>query len=414
MSYIPGVSQVGSIVIAGSNDEQNWNLLDKFIDMPKNPVSDVSQTLFQTLKLWRTGPDAYSHIRLIILNVYSGRVAMLENLQFKMAEEPRLGSFPYTVTDNGEGIVTFVTSSVAQADWQNDYEFTKNYSESRSFVNDVGVLAAVQAEWYQYLPMPSYLVNGETLPLLSANTSTATTGSSEEQWIAGGQWVVMASAIAAAPVVHNRIFRLSVPVDLNTFAPSYFTQRYDKIGDQIYTVDSLTGLANDLRTQTSTVTLASRGKAWRMGADETNFFERFYWPMYSERTTRSTAEGLSVALQNLQQRPVKIALRMFAFHGAIEQDELVLKLDGVRGLVVSNNATANTAFAVLSTSLPATRDNIAAAAAVTVERSDTLVLAEAPIDTTLRTITARLYDLAGNEVFVPISLLFDLTLKAIF
>lgn len=236
--------------------------------------------------------------------------------------------------------------------------------------------------------LPKYLVNGEILSLAATGIS--------------------------APMVHNRIFRLSTPVDLNTFSPSYFTQRYDKIGQQIYAIDALTGLATDLMPLTSTVTLASRGKAWRMGAHGTNFYERFYWPMYLERATRSTAAALSVNLQNLQQRPVKIALRMFAFHGAIEQDEIVLKLDGVRGSVVSNNATANTAFAVLSTSLPASRHMLSSATAVTVQRSDTLVLAEAPIDTTLRTITARLYDLAGNEVFVPISLMFDLTLKAIF
>jgi hypothetical protein len=41
-------------------------------------------------------------------------------------------------------------------------------------------------------------------------------------------------------------------------------------------------------------------------------------------------------------------------------------------------------------------------------------LASTPIDQTLRHITARFYSLRGNQLIVPVSLWFDLTLKGIF
>jgi hypothetical protein len=235
-------------------------------------------------------------------------------------------------------------------------------------------------------------------------------------------WMIAQQDFRPLPKFHNRIFRLSMPVDLNTFTPSYVTQRYDQLGTQIYEIDPDTGLAVATAPFTaSTVTLASRGRAWRTGTLPT-YYERFYWPMYVLRSgeagvaggTTSTGSQLSVQLQNRQQRPVGIALRAFAIHGPIAEDQLVLKIDGVRGTVVSNNPTANTAFAVLSTSLPSTRGDISTALAVTADRSDMRVLAEAPIDQTLRTITARFYTLQGQEVQAPVSLWLDLTLKGIF
>jgi hypothetical protein len=317
-------------------------------------------------------------------------------------------------TEYSTGATRVFLDNNTEARWYADFDRVKN--QMPGFV-----------KWFMYTPMPPYLVTGHTLdftprdgqPLEEAQAFDllgAETSGTNPTWMFRLQALDLEKEKA-----YDKVFRLSVPVDLNSFTPSYMTQRQAQFGTQIYAIDATTGLANTLLAPPSTVTLASRGQAWRMTPTDV-YYERFYWPMYVLRSgeaavaggTTSTSGRLSVQLQNLQQRPVRIALRAFAFHGPIAEDQLVLKIDGVRGTVVSNNPTANTAFAVLSTSLPSTRGDISTALAVTADRSDMRVLAEAPIDQTLRTITARFYTLQGQEVQAPVSLWLDLTLKGIF
>jgi hypothetical protein len=294
--------------------------------------------------------------------------------------------------------------SNTEADWNDDFDSVKN--QMSGFV-----------QWFMYKPMPAYLVNGQTLdftprdgrPIQEAQAFDLLGAESSGT---NATWLFRQQALGLEKA-YNKVFRLSVPVDLNSFIPSYMTQRQADLGAQIYAIDATTGLATTPVTTSSTVTLASRGQAWRMTTTDV-YYERFYWPVYVTRSGSDAVGKLSVPLQNLQQRPVRLALRAFAIHGPIAEGELVLKIDGVRGTVVSNNSTANTAFAVLSTSLSSTRGDISTALALNVDRSDMRVIAEAPIDQTLRTLTARFYTLQGREIAVPVSLWFDLTLKGIF
>jgi hypothetical protein len=115
----------------------------------------------------------------------------------------------------------------------------------------------------------------------------------------------------------NRVFRVSEPLNLNTFTPTYATKLAGKAQTAIYTTDSR-GIANDLAPFTAAdwpfLTLSTRSEAADLMRDSgQEYHEKFLWPAYRQRCGLPTGAGspeadLELHLQNTGRRHHSIRL----------------------------------------------------------------------------------------------------------
>ena len=200
-------------------------------------------------------------------------------------------------------------------------------------------------------------------------------------------------------------FRLSRPVNLNTYTPSIYMLRDDKKQTNIYDVDE-NGIATDLRTdilEYPFATLLNRGSATRQLAEYSDEYEKYYWPSYLMRAAPDDSTPLRVMLENTGRPLSHVTLTNYMFNGDVAQDVVVVRLAGIRGGVLSNNLHVNGAFAVIR--------NNKVYNGVVAERpcSD---IASASVSTLQRSLEVRLFDTHGNPLkSVSVSMWFSLYFK---
>jgi hypothetical protein len=149
------------------------------------------------------------------------------------------------------------------------------------------------------------------------------------------------------------------------------------------------------------LTLATRSDVQPLMHDsKQQHHEKFLWPAHRQRRGLPTGaetenDAFIVPLQNDGKQPRHISLLSYSIASPLTH-AIVVRIDGVGGRLQSNNSTVNGAFAVLrmtSDSNDSDRtmlgDNI---------RSETRPIASAPVDTTVRQMRVRFYDLAGHEL----------------
>lgn len=246
---------------------------------------------------------------------------------------------------------------------------------------------------------PRYLRSNDAVELTGfrARLWGATGGSGEfdtSTWI--NDWL-------AGSGVASFAYRVSQPLNLNTFTPCHATLKQNK-PSQIYSVDAK-GVANALFSYAPEawpfLTLASRSHVQQIMWDSgQKYHEKFLWPTYRQRRGLATGaetenDTFIVPLQNDGKRPRHISLLSYSIAAPLT-NAVVVRIDGVGGQLQSNNTTVNGAFAVLRmTSDAADAHRTMSGDSI---RSEARPIASAPVDTTVRQMRVRFYDLSGHEL----------------
>jgi hypothetical protein len=102
-----------------------------------------------------------------------------------------------------------------------------------------------------------------------------------------------------------------------------------------------------------------------------------------------------VPLQNDGKRPRHIALLSYSIASPLTH-AVVVRIDGVGGRLQSNITTVNGAFAVLRMTSDASDSDLTMSGDSI--RSEMRPIASAAVDTTVRQMRVRFYDLAGHEL----------------
>jgi hypothetical protein len=177
------------------------------------------------------------------------------------------------------------------------------------------------------------------------------------------------------------------------------------------------GIANDLvafnESNWPFLTLATRSDVQPLMHDsKQKHHEKFLWPAYRQRRGLPTGaetenDAFIVPLQNDGKRPRHISLVSYSIASPLTH-AIVVRIDGVGGRLQSNNTTVNGAFAVLRmTSDSGDSDRTMLGDSI---RSETWSIASAPVDTTVRQMRVRFYDLAGHELkYLLVSMWFSVT-----
>jgi hypothetical protein len=214
---------------------------------------------------------------------------------------------------------------------------------------------------------------------------------------------------SVTPAPFRRAFRLSKPLNLNTFVPSYFTlnafDKPSKLNIRIYDVD-LNGNATTLRSDIGYpfITLTSRNSISRVITNTQHPHERYYWPMYVTKKLGSFSP-LSVSLQNTGRRPKHLALNTFKLSVRDSGvSAVVMRVSNVRGEVLSNRERLNEAFAIL----PVVNDESASDPHADGEMTRVVAQASLAEGPSVRAIEVEFYDLQGGPVDVEASLWFSL------
>jgi hypothetical protein len=202
----------------------------------------------------------------------------------------------------------------------------------------------------------------------------------------------------------NRAYRVSEPLNLNTFTPTYATKLASKAQTAIYATD-VRGIANDLLPFDAAdwpfLTLSTRSEAAELMRDSgQEYHEKFLWPAYRQRRGLPTGAGspdsdLELRLQNTGKKPRAIRLLAYSIGAPSAYSSVVVRIDGVKGEIQSNNTTINGAFAVLRLADFSFTNKTLVGDSV---RSDDHPIASAPVDKTLRQLRVRFFDMSGHEL----------------
>jgi hypothetical protein len=202
----------------------------------------------------------------------------------------------------------------------------------------------------------------------------------------------------------NRVYRVSEPLNLNTFTPTYATKLAGKAQTAIYTTD-VRGIANDLAPFEAAdrpfLTLSTQSEAADLMRDSgREYHEKFLWPAYRQRRGLPTGAGspdsdLELHLQNTGRKPRAIRLLSYSLGAPSAYSSVVVRIDGVEGEIQSNNTTINGAFAVLRLAYFSFANKSLVGDSI---RSDDRPIASAPVDTTLRQLRVRFFDMSGHEL----------------
>jgi hypothetical protein len=202
----------------------------------------------------------------------------------------------------------------------------------------------------------------------------------------------------------NRVYRVSEPLNLNTFTPTNATKLAGKAQTAIYTTDGR-GIANDLAPFEAAdwpfLTLLMRSEAAELMRDSgQEYHEKFLWPTYRQRRGLPTGAGspdsdLELHLQNTGRKPRAIRLLAYSLGAPSAYSSVVVRIDGVKGEIQSNNNTINGAFVVLRLADFSFANKSIVGDSV---RSDDRPIATAPVDTTLRQLRVRFFAMSGHEL----------------
>jgi len=316
-------------------------------------------------------------------------------MSIKVGDELRIGS-------NDLNYVTAWVEEVAKVDYLRNYSGTTILLASEYNDATVGGTSDVIVYGDKQSP-PRYLHNGEITDLTRDVVSLV--------GAYGGEGVDATQFERMNPFPYEAscarlCFRLSQPLNLNTYIPSIpmvrdVVLRSGDLSWKPYTVDAF-GVAQELITNFPDpvdypfASLVSRNSATRQLASFSEHHEKFYWPAYVTRKLSNPKLTLNMGLTPGGYAPSRITLLKYTVHGICTNEVLVMHVAGVHGEVKSNNVHANGSFAILpvaeSTNGDAYSDRKLASRAVCG------YIANAGIISMQRSLDVRFTDLSGTEL----------------
>ena len=266
-------------------------------------------------------------------------------MSIKVGDELRIGS-------NDLNYVTARVEEVAKVDYLRNYSGTTILLASE--YNDATVDADHDVILYgNNQSPPRYLHHGGIADLTKRVVSLA--------GAYGGEGVDATQIARMNPFPYEEscarlCFRLSQPLNLNTYIPSIpmvrdAVLRSGDLSWKPYTVDAF-GVAQTLINFPTPVdypfaSLVSRNAATRQLASFSEYHEKFYWPAYVTRKWSNPKLTLNMGLTPGGCAPSRITLLKYTVHGICTNEVLVMHVAGVHGEVKSNNVHANGSFAIL-------------------------------------------------------------------